>query len=131
MRLRNKDLQHFFDRANRLYFKNSLDSNIVVSFKKMRVLGRTTWVWFTRPVTKKEQRTERLGKKAIACGYIPRIYISDQFRDSNRLAITTLFHEMVHAESFGRRKDCESFGWNKFNKRMFRLAKQGAFNGLW
>lgn len=132
----NEYLQSAFKGMNRAYFGNRLDPNILVSFKRMKYLGQTRKVWFQRPVTKKEIREERVSKNAIACYYIPRIYISESFRYARRLCIGTLLHEMVHAEMFekgiGHRKGmCNSGQWNKFNKRMLQLAKAGAFNGWW
>jgi hypothetical protein len=127
-KINNFDLSTAFKEFNKRYFGKSLDSNIEVSFKRMNVLGRTKTVWFQRPVTAKERKENGLNKTAIACYYIPRIWISEEIRFSPRLCIQTLLHEMVHAEDMTR--GCGP-NWNRFNKRMLKLAKQGAFNGWW
>jgi len=129
MRMTNRALQIWFRKLNRDYFKNTLDPDIRVSFKSIRVLGRTKRVWFQRPATTKERRENGLNKTAIACYYIPRIWIAEKIRFSPRLAITTLLHEMVHAENMGI--SCHGPNWNRFNQRMLDLAKAGAFNGWW
>lgn len=136
MLMTNACLQNHFDYLNKTYFDRGLDRHIRVSFKRIKPLGLTTRVWFQRPTTAKERRENNLNKKSLCCYYIPRIYIARDLRKSHRLAIQTLFHEMVHAEMFenriAHRKDaCSSGRWNAFNRRMLKLAKQGAFNGWW
>ena len=136
-RANNKFLQSAFKGINRAFFNNRLDPNIPVSFKRMRCLGQTRQIRFQRPVTRKEMREKGLSKEALVCSYILRIYISERLRHSGSLCVGTLLHEMVHAEMFQNRvgghhkRICLSGRWNKFNKRMLKLAKAGAFNGLW
>lgn len=124
----NSYLQRFFNDYNKRYFNKSIDADVKVSFGRISQLGKTIKVWHTRPATAKEIRENKLNKTAIACYYIPRIYISEKIRFSPRLAVTTLLHEMVHAENM--KLNCGP-NWNGFNKRMLKLAKQGAFNGWW
>lgn len=57
------------------------------------------------------------------------IRIAKTLRDSRRLWLGTLIHEMVHVEQRNR-YSCNVGGW-KFNNRMKELANLGAFNGLW
>ena len=128
MRATNCGLTRYFKEFNRKYFGNRLDSNIEVSFAKIRPLGLTKNVWFTRPTTVKERRENNLNETSIACYYIPRIEISEKLKFSPRLALGTLLHEMAHAENM--RYSCGS-NWNSFNRRMLRLAKAGALNGIW
>jgi hypothetical protein len=129
MKATNIGLTRYFKEFNRKYFGNKLDSNIKVTFGKIQPLGLTKQIWFSRPATTKERRENKLNKTATAHYYIPRIYISERLKWAPRLAITTLFHEMVHAEDM-KRSSCGP-NWNRFNRRMVKLAKDGAFNGWW
>jgi hypothetical protein len=126
--INNRYLQNAFRDLNKWYFGNKLDPSINVTFASIRPLGRTKNVWVQRPVSPKERRENGLSKEALACYYRPRIFISDKLKFSSRLAVGTLLHEMVHAEDM--RQGCGP-NWNRFNRRMLKLAKDGAFNGWW
>jgi predicted metal-dependent hydrolase len=60
------------------------------------------------------------GKKAVE------IRISERLRTLQATTIMVVMHEMLHVEKASH----EGHGW-RFDKRMLRLAKAGAFNGLW
>jgi hypothetical protein len=132
-KITNKDLLEMFDALNRKYFRGEQEIESI-RFKRLRVLGRTENVFYTRPTTPAERKKEGLGKKSLACYYRYRIWISEDLRDSRRLTATTLIHEMAHISIWSQKStkgDCNSSRFNKFNKEMLRLAKAGAFNGWW
>lgn len=99
----NKALRLAFAKANKLYFKNRLPKNTLVLYAPLRgLLG----VCYER----------KQGG--------PRIVINEKYRHSWTITIGTLLHEMVHLEGYW------GHGW-RFNRRMLRIAKLGALNGLW
>ena len=107
MKQTNRDLWRYYDVANRKYFKNKLDKNLPIRFAKLprKVLGRT---------------------QVCNHGIAQCIEISDDLRKFTAHTITTLLHEMCHVEN----PQWKGHGW-KFDRRMLRLAKDGAFYGLW
>ena len=97
----NLELRSWYRYYNRLYFDGELP-RCVVQFKKMRGdLGHTFW-----------------GDD--------RIYINEELKAWDRIARTTLLHEMVHVYL-----PKEVNHGHRFQREMLRLAKAGAFKGLW
>jgi hypothetical protein len=54
------------------------------------------------------------------------VTISEELRTIQNTTIMTLLHEMLHVEQ----PRPQGHGW-RFDRRMLKLAKAGAFNGLW
>lgn len=107
MRQNNADLRRYYRMANRLYFRNTLPKDMPMRFYKLRkAVGRTL--------------VTRNGKKAVE------IRISEKLRTLQAITIMVVMHEMQHVE----KPSHEGHGW-RFDKRMLRLAKAGAFDGLW
>lgn len=100
----NVDLQNMYLHFNKRYFGNRLYKGMVVAFED---LGRN------------------LGVARMYRNTALYINISKNLRHSNVLVAMTLLHEMVHVEF-----PTIEHG-PKFNKRMLKLAKQGAFNKWW
>jgi hypothetical protein len=74
-------------------------------FAKMRAVG-TTWVnGYNVPVE---------------------ICITEKLRTFQAMTMMTVLHEMQHVQ----KPTFKGHGW-QFDKRMLRLAKAGAFDGLW
>lgn len=105
----NSDLQYAYRIANRRYFGNKLPKDLLVKFATInRYKLGSTWMNHSN-------------------GWKPyRIHISSKLRFSSSLSLMTLLHEMVHVEF---PKPDDHGPW--FNKRMKKLAKAGAFEGLW
>ena len=107
MRQSNRDLWRYYDVANAKYFKNKLPKDIPIRFAKLQphVLGKT-----------------------YVCNHgIPRaIEISEKLKNTSCHTILTMLHEMVHVEH----PQWKGHG-RHFDAAMLRLAKQGAFSGLW
>ena len=110
----NADLREWFDIYNRLYFGGKLECNHI-TYVDMFWLGKTTRL--RRPGRRRSQQDSFT------------IKISKRFRDSRRLSIGTLVHEMVHLEDRCH-YSCGLRG-KHFNRRMLELAKAGAFDGIW
>ena len=106
MKQTDADLQRYYNTANRLYFRNALPNDLPIVFDRLRpkVLGSTAT------------------RGAIAHG----IRISIRLRPFLCLTVMTVLHEMLHVE---KPLHC-GHDW-RFDKRMLRLAKAGAFDGLW
>jgi hypothetical protein len=105
MRQTNADLKRYYRTANRLYFHNALPKDLPVRFAKLRGLGVTR----------------------VLNGSIPVVMeISGDLRRTSSLTILTVLHEMLHVE----KPQHKGHDW-RFDKRMLRLAKAGAFDGLW
>ena len=102
----NADLRWYYKVSNRKYFKNKLDKNLPIRFAKLprKVLGSTQ----------------------VYHGIVLSIEISDDLRKFTAHTITTLLHEMCHVEN----PQWKGHGY-KFDRRMLKLAKDGALNGLW
>ena len=105
MKQTNYDLQRYYRAANRLYFGNRLPKDMPMRFANIRELGKT-WVCKHNAV---------LG-----------IEISSRLRCISAVTVMVVLHEMLHVE----KTRYKGHGW-RFDKRMLRLAKMGAFNGLW
>jgi hypothetical protein len=134
VRVTNRSLQRYFKQFNKKYFGNTLDPHIKVRMRKIPgLLGLTDHAWFKRPATAEERKREGLNKTAICCYWVPRIFITEEFRQRPRLAICTLLHEMVHVdlEQKGHNNHSCTAGSKLFNDRMKKLARDGAFNGWW
>lgn len=105
MRQTNVDLRRYYRVANRLYFDNALPKDMPMRFAKLRCAGVTH----------------------VLNGCIPvEIEINEDLRAFQAVTIQTVLHEMLHVE----KPEYRGHGW-RFNKRMLRLAKQGAFDSLW
>jgi hypothetical protein len=74
-------------------------------FAKMRAVGKT-WV--------------------DGNGVILEILVTDKLRRFQAITMQVVLHEMLHVEN----PSCMGHGW-QFDRRMLRLAKAGAFDGLW
>ena len=110
MRQSNKDLQRYYHTANELYFDGKLPKKLSVKFSKLRasLLG-TTYTFGTKR-----------NRVPVA------VKISERLRYMQNVTVMTLLHEMLHVENpvnLGH-------DW-RFDRRMKRLAKLGAFDGLW
>ena len=107
MRQSNRDLWAYYDTANRRYFKNKLDKHIPIRFAKLPhgCLGKT-----------------------YVCnhGIAQAIEISHLLKSSQVHTRMTLLHECVHVEH----PQWKGHG-RHFDSAMLRLAKAGAFSGLW
>ena len=105
MRQTNADLRSYYRWANAEYFHNALPKDIPMRFAKMRNVG-TTWVnGYNVPVE---------------------IWITEKLRAFQAITMMIVLHEMQHVE----KPSHMGHGW-RFDKRMLRLAKAGAFDGLW
>jgi hypothetical protein len=102
----NQDLRDYYWYFNKKYFSNKLPKDMSVRFEDIDGLGLT-------PFTKDTNRPLY-------------IHISNRIRHSSRLTAQTLLHEMVHVAHPEKRGHK-----NWFDKEMLKLAKKGAFNGLW
>jgi hypothetical protein len=60
----------------------------------------------------------------------PVIRITNEIRGWDGIVKSTLLHEMVHLELNGKGPGWKDHG-REFDRRMLRLAKQGAFRGIW
>lgn len=128
MRLTNKDLAHWYKLANRRYFGSKLpQTDIVIKFSDLPgKLGMAYRESYTRKATVKERRDNKLNKSAVCVTKRYHVRINKKYQDSVVIAVQTLLHEMIHVENWkwhGHGK--------KFDRRMLKLAKAGAFNGLW
>ena len=106
MRQTNADLRRYYRIFNRKYFKGKLPE-VPIRFAKMHkkwTLG-TTWL--------------RHGKALD-------IEINKNLQNTQCVTVMTVVHEMVHVEH----PTWKGHGW-QFDRRMLRLAKAGAFDGLW
>jgi len=105
VRQTNEHLKHYYCTANRLYFRNRLPNDLPVRFAKLRGLGRTK----------------------VQSDKVPLwIEIGEDLRRIPCITVMTVLHEMVHVEN----PAWKGHGW-KFERRMLKLAKDGAFAGLW
>ena len=104
----NADLRFIYKKANKLYWHNKLPKDLPVYFEKMK---RSCY-----GVTKVFHQAQKPHS----------IRINKEIRGQRALCILTVLHEMCHVE-FPRRKGHQ--GWH--DRRMLKLAKSGAFNGLW
>ena len=105
----NADLRRYYRVANRKYFKGKLP-DIPVRFAKFDpgLLGITNVVTFKG--------------KTVATS----IEITEDIRYIQTTTIMTLLHEMTHVE----KPQYKGHGW-QWERQMMRLARAGAFGGLW
>jgi hypothetical protein len=109
-KMKNSCLRYWFRIFNKKYFKSKFPKKFAVEFAKIhkRRMGIT--------------RVEKRGGDLI----VGPIRIHKKYRREPSIACMTLLHEMVHAENPSKN------GHGKwFNKRMTKLAKDGAFNMWW
>jgi hypothetical protein len=107
MRQTNADLRHYYRVANKKYFGDKLPKGLPMRFAKLKPGGLGV--------------THILGNR-VAYG----IEISVELRTNQSFTIMTVLHEMLHVE-----KPSYKGHGHRFDKRMLRLAKAGAFDGLW
>ena len=101
----NADLRRYYSEANAKYFHNRLPKDIPMRFAKMRDVG-TTW---------------------IDDDNVPvEIWVTEKLRTFQAITIMVVLHEMQHVQEPSH----IGHGW-RFDKRMLKLAKAGAFAGLW
>ena len=105
MRQTNAHLRSYYCWANAEYFRNALPKDIPMRFAKMRAVGKT-WV--------------------DGNGVVIEIWVTEKLRRFQAMTMMTVLHEMQHVE----KPLFKGHGW-QFDRRMLRLAKQGAFDGLW
>ena len=105
MRQTNAHLRSYYHWANAEYFHNRLPKDIPMRFAKMRNVG-TTWVDDN--------------------GVVVEIWVTEKLRTSQAITMQVVLHEMLHVE----KPLFMGHGW-RFDKRMLKLAKAGAFAGLW
>jgi hypothetical protein len=67
-----------------------------------------------------------LGTTWVRHGKAYKVEISKRIQTSQCITIMTVLHEMLHVEKPAHK----GHDW-RFDKRMLRLAKAGAFDGLW
>ena len=107
MKMTNRDLWRCYDVANLRYFHNKLQRDIPLRFAKLP--------------------NGMLGKTYVCThGIAQAIEISERLKSNEVHAIMTLLHEMVHVE----KPRYKGHGW-RFDRRMKKLAQDGAFDGLW
>lgn len=111
---KNADLLEAFAIFNRGYFGDQL-AVAHLAFSPIDGLGKTV-------------RCRTLGKRRSKDDPFA-ISISSKLRQSRRLWAGTLLHEMVHLEQ--RNKYSCAINGHHFNRRMKKLAADGAFDGLW
>lgn len=104
MRQTNSDLRRYYRVANRKYFGNKLPS-INLYFTNLRNCA---------------------GRTQLACNVPVYIEINEGLRTYQAITIQTVLHEMCHVEN----PRWKGHGY-KFDRRMLRLAKDGAMSGLW
>jgi hypothetical protein len=108
MKLTNADLRRYYHKANKRYFRNTLPKDLPILFVKPRIIGG-------------------LGVTRIGKGRLPlRIEINEKLRFTSDVVIMVIFHEMLHVQQ----PHSVGHGWH-FNRRMRRLAENGAFDGVW
>lgn len=114
----NANLMEHFLLFNRRYFDGRLPKPIFIEFSKKRgLLGEA-----------RRYRFDEGNKHDVTPGWYWSITINERIRFSRSVWARTLFHEMVHME-FPEAK-CGLYS-QRFNRRMKKLAKVGAFSGLW
>jgi hypothetical protein len=113
-KLNNRKLKIRFLFFNRKFFKGKLSKHTIVRFAS----------------TKQERRHlgAYLGMTSLAGRHI---LLNTKYQHSRRITLSTLLYEMVHAKTWRKNSDCNSVRWNDFNRESLRIAKLGAFNGLW
>lgn len=105
MRVSNAYLARSYAEFNRKYFGNKLPRDMIVRFEKNMEEVAITMHKFDRPLY---------------------IELNEKLKWHNMLVDITLLHEMVHVESIKRNGHGP---W--FQKRMLKLAKDGAFKNCW
>lgn len=105
-------LQQAYLAYNAKYFKNRLPRNCILrwSSRLTHAMGRQAWF-----------------RRLDADFDIPVIEISSRYRASKRTTLLTLLHEMVHLALPAKGAPHGPH----FQKEMLRLARAGAFKGLW
>lgn len=104
------NLPHVFNVVNKTWFNNKLKDVDIrwYSFpKRRRILGSTT---------------KRNGRFLIL--------VSDTLKRYETISVTTVIHECVHVEQWGKVSPAKMHG-KQFEARMRGLARKGAFTGLW
>ena len=104
MRQTNADLRRYYRVANRKYFSNALPE-LNLYFSKLHGISGVTRLLSNAPVY---------------------IEIDEGLRTLQAITIQTVLHEMVHVEH----PLWKGHDW-RFDRRMLRLAKMGAMDGLW
>jgi hypothetical protein len=99
-------LLEYYREVNASYFHSRLPKDIPMRFAKMRHVG-TTWV---------DSKTNTPVE----------IWITEKLRTLQALTIMVVLHEMQHVQ----KPSFKGHGW-QFDRRMLKLAKAGALNGLW
>jgi len=115
--LNDKTLRAAFHRFNHAYFDGKLPKDIQVRFASSKI-------------------DRKLVGAAIGINYTydKLILMNKRYQHSRRIILSTLLHEMVHTKTYRNSldtNDCDLTGWNSFNLESLRIAKLGAFNGLW
>lgn len=103
MRQTNADLRRYYRFANKRYFNNKLPK-LNLYFSKLRTTGVTR----------------------LLCNTPMYIEINEDLRTFQAITILTVLHEMLHVE----KPSHKGHDW-RFDRRMLRLAKMGAMDGLW
>lgn len=106
MRQTNADLRRYYATANRLYFHNKLPKDFPVRFGWLKETGLV--------------RVRHSDQVPVD------ITINEKLRTFQAITIMVVLHEMLHIE----KPHHKGHGW-RFDRRMLRLAKAGAFSGLW
>jgi SprT-like family len=116
--LTNKTLKAAFHAFNREYFDYRLPNSMEVRFSKR---------------FRYDNVGPSIGVTFMADDGRLVIVINRKYQHSRRIVLSTLLHEMIHAVNWDVEKqhECDLTGWNSFNKEALRIAKLGAFNGLW
>lgn len=110
-------LKDLYDEYNKRYFLGALPENCVIEWKpekKMRE-GKKT-VWGLADV-----------KKGVPIIYLNDIMLKKEWESQMKF---TLLHEMNHFWDW-RANHTKKSKFDLFDKGMLRLAKLGAFHGLW
>jgi hypothetical protein len=101
------DLRRYYRIANKRYFGNKLPVHFHLQFGKIKGAGVTHVLNGDTPIA---------------------IEINETLRTFQAITILTVLHEMLHVEK--PKDDHKKNDW-RFDRRMLRLAQQGAFDGLW
>lgn len=107
-----KRLQKLYVKYNKLYFDNSLPSDVQVG-----------WVAYPEDSVHIAE-TATLDEDNGVIHHT--IYIGESIRSLDTVVKMTLLHEMVHVKIHPYNKH-----GRKFDEEMLRLASRGAFNKLW
>ena len=113
---------------NKDYFQNKLPKRLPVEWADLPGTTVARAKWTSRTTTNYKNRKKIVVRKK----WMPKLIQVDRSLRHNYLASYVgmcLVHEMNHV-ACGVDEDCKTFD-GEFDKNMFRLTKQGAFQPFW